>query len=106
MLFRSLLVVLDSFEKGLEVAEGAEADEAIMEGMRLTYDQFLDILSKNQVEVLNPEGQPFDPNQHEALSMVPTAEVPANQIVEVIQRGYRLHDRLLRPAKVIVAKAP
>lgn len=102
----SLLVVLDSLEKGLEVAQASEADDAIIEGIRLTYEQFLDILTKNQVETLNPEGQAFDPKEHEALSMVPTDQVPANQIVEVIQRGYRLHDRLLRPAKVIVAKAP
>lgn len=98
-----LLPVVDSLEMGLVAAiENAEA-EKIREGMELTLKMLLDVLKKYGVEQLDPLGEPFDPQLHQAMSTQPTSEVPPNTVTAVMQKGYTLNERLVRPAMVMVA---
>jgi molecular chaperone GrpE len=99
-----LLGVADSLELGLKAAATADA-KALVEGMQLTYKQLLAVLDKHGVKPIDPVGQPFNPELHQAMSMAESAEVAPNHIVAVMQKGYKLHDRLLRPATVVVARA-
>lgn len=106
-LLNELLAVADSFELGLKAAETADASaKAMGEGMQLTYRQLMSVLEKHGVRQIDPSGQPFNPDFHQAMTMVPSADVPANHVLSVMQKGYSLHDRLLRPAMVVVARAP
>lgn len=102
-----LLAISDSLELGLKAAGAPEATVAsISEGMALTQKQLAVFFEKFGVAVVDPAGQVFDPTYHEAVSAIPSAEVAPNHVINVMQKGYRLHERLLRPAMVIVAKAP
>lgn len=102
-----LLAVTDSLELALKaVAEESDEVRAHLEGLQLTHRQFWSVLERNGMSVVDPAGQPFDPDQHQAVSMQETSRTPPNQVVNVMQKGYRLHDRLLRPAMVVVSKAP
>ena len=104
---RELLNVLDGLERGLEVTEGdSEQVKSIREGMELTYKMFLDVFDKFGIKMINPAGEPFNPNQHEALTMQESADVAPNTVLTVVQRGFTIYDRVLRPARVVVAKAP
>lgn len=106
-LLGELLGVSDSLELGLKAAAAPEASaKSIGEGMALTHKQLHAFFEKHGVKVVDPAGEPFNPELHEAVSMVPSAEVPPNHVLSVMQKGYRLHERLLRPAMVMVAKAP
>ena len=99
-----LIPVLESLEKGLESAEQAEgSNEAMLEGMRLIQKQFLDAMNKFKVEQVDPAGQPFDPNFHQAISMVPNPDLEPNTVMDVFQKGYTLHGRVVRPAMVVVS---
>ena len=99
-----LIPVMDSLEKGMESAEQAEGNhEAMLEGMRLIQKQFLDAMGKFKVEQVNPVGEPFDPNFHQAISMVPNPDMEANTVMDVFQKGYVLHGRVVRPAMVVVS---
>ena len=101
-----LIPVVESLEKGIESAEQGEGQhETMLEGMRLTHKQLLDALAKFNVEQVNPEGQPFDPNFHQAISMVPNPDMEPNTVMNVFQKGYTLHGRVIRPAMVVVSKA-
>lgn len=101
-----LLPVLDSFEQGLQMSENAAADLASMrEGMSLTYTMLLKAIEKFGITQLNPLEQMYDPHQHEAMSMVVATDVAPNTVIQVIQRGYSLHGRLVRPARVIITKS-
>jgi molecular chaperone GrpE len=102
-----LLSVCDSLELGLKAAQAPEATaKSIGEGLLLTHKQLHAFFDKHGVKVLDPAGQPFNPELHEAVSMLESAEVAPNHVLSVMQKGYRLHERLLRPAMVVVAKAP
>lgn len=102
---RELLPVIDGLERGLEaVSEEDEALRTAREGMVLTHKIFLDALKKFGVEPVYPEGEPFDPNLHEAVSMQPNPDVEPNSVLAVFQKGYTLSGRLIRPAMVVVAK--
>jgi len=107
-LLSELLAVADSLELGLKAAENASEGpiKAMAEGMQLTYRQLMSVFEKNGVKQLDPTGQPFNPDFHQAMSMVPSADVPPNHVLSVMQKGYSLHERLLRPAMVMVARAP
>lgn len=98
-----LLPVVDSLEQAIQLAD-KEANAAMYEGLELTMKLFLDVLQKNQIEQINPEGELFDPQQHEAMSMQVVPGVAANTVLMVFQKGYKLFDRVIRPARVIVAK--
>ena len=102
-LVNSLLPIIDSLEQALQLAD-KHKDSSMHEGLELTMKLFLDALGKYEVQQLNPEGEQFDPQQHEAMSMQESNEVPDNTILGVFQKGYMLNDRVIRPARVIVAK--
>ncbi|MGA2922109.1 MAG: nucleotide exchange factor GrpE [Candidatus Sulfotelmatobacter sp.] len=100
---KSLLPVLDSFERALQVkSEAAE----FRNGIDLIYKQLQTVLGKLSLQPIAAKGKPFDPHYHEAIEMVDTAEAPDHQVIEELQRGYKLKDRLLRPAMVKVARNP
>ncbi len=99
-----LLPVIDSLEMGLAAADD-EADAAkIREGVELTLKMFLDVMKKFGVEPIDPMGEKFDPQLHQAMSQQPSSEVPPNTVTAVMQKGYTLNDRLIRPAMVMVSK--
>ncbi|MEM7611922.1 MAG: nucleotide exchange factor GrpE [Pseudomonadota bacterium] len=97
-----LLAVTDSLEAGLAAGEAADAG-ALREGSEATLKLFVTTLTKFGIEQLDPHGEPFDPEQHEAMTMVPSPDVEPNTVIDVIQKGYSLNGRLIRPARVIVA---
>ena len=107
---KDLVEVLDNLDLGLQSAEKADAveaaEQAVIEGVKLTRKIFVDTLGKHGVQIIEAKGETFDPGRHEAMSAVPTADAPPNTVIDVIQRGYLLHERVLRPAMVIVAQAP
>ncbi|GAB3341548.1 MULTISPECIES: nucleotide exchange factor GrpE [Chromohalobacter] len=101
---KELLPVIDSLEKALEsMQEGAS--EVHREGVSMTLKLQLDVLNKFGVEAVDPQGEPFDPQVHEAMTMVPNSEVEPNTVIEVMQKGYLLNGRLVRPAMVVVSQA-
>lgn len=102
-----LLPVVDNLERALAAIDQADETLApIVEGIQLTHKSFVDALARHQVVVVNPEGEPFDPNLHQAVSAVPNPDVEPNSVTNVFQKGYTLHGRLVRPAMVVVSKAP
>lgn len=102
-----LLAVADSLDLGLKAASAPDATaKTIAEGIALTQKQLLGFFEKHGVQVVDPAGQPFNPDYHEAISAIPSPDVAPNHVIGVMQKGYRLHERLLRPAMVIVAKSP
>lgn len=104
-LLRDLLAICDSLELGQQAAAASEATVAsIAEGLSLTQRQLLGLLERNGVTVVDPVGEPFDPEFHEAVSVAPSDRVAANHVLAVMQKGYRLHDRVLRPARVVVVQ--
>ena len=108
-LLGELVAICDSLELGLKAAESADVKDqakALIEGKQLTYKQLMALLEKYGVKQLDPTGKPFNPDQHQAMSMVESKDVPPNHVLSVMQKGYMLHDRLLRPATVVIAKAP
>ena len=105
---QNLLPVVDSLEKAIESADqgGSEAGEAMAEGVSLCHKLLLDVLGKENIEIIDPLGAPFDPNEHQAMSMVENAEMEANSVSTVVQKGYKLNGRLVRAAMVMVTKPP
>ena len=103
---RELLPVVDNLERALESATGDEAAiKPIAEGVELTLKSFLDALQKFHVATVDPQGEPFDPELHQAMSIVENAEVEPNSVLAVMQKGYTLNGRLVRPAMVVVSKS-
>jgi len=100
---RSLLTVLDDFERTFEAAKTAESIRAVVEGLRIVYDHLLKLLKDHGVEPIEAENQKFDPFEHEAMAQQPSDECPAGNVLSVQRRGYRMHERVLRPAGVIVS---
>ncbi len=101
-----LLPVRDSLELGLKAAQEESADVAkLREGTELTLNLFNTVLEKFNVAVIDPEGEPFNPELHQAMSMQPTEEIEPNTVITVVQKGYSLNGRLVRPAMVIVSQA-
>lgn len=102
-----LLPVIDSLERALEHTDKDNADfKAVYEGVELTLKSMLNTIEKYGVLQIDPQGAPFDPNKHEAMSMVESTDVPPNSVVAVMMKGYELNGRVLRPAMVMVAKGP
>lgn len=100
-----LLPIYDSMELGLKAASGEEASlEAVREGLEMTMKMFLSSISKFGLEQVDPEGQAFDPELHQAVAMQPADGVEANQVLNVMQKGYQFNGRLLRPAIVVVSQ--
>ncbi|CAD6880959.1 Heat shock protein GrpE [Methylomonas albis] len=103
---KELLSVLDSLELGLQAATGDSPEIVrLREGSELTIKQFESVFAKFNIETVDPTGQPFNPEMHQAMVMQPSATAQPNTVLNVFQKGYVLNGRLLRPAMVVVAKA-
>ena len=105
-IMKDLLQVSDSMERGLAAADETATVESLREGQELTLKMFTKILQDHHLEEIDPAGQPFDPEWHEAVTVLPSEELDENTVLEVLQKGYRLHDRLIRPAMVVVSTKP
>lgn len=99
-----LLPVVDNLERAIEAVGDDEASQPVREGIELTYKSFLAALEKFQVKQLNPVGEPFDANFHQAMTMVPNPDMEPNSVMDCMQKGYTLNDRLVRAAMVVVSK--
>jgi len=104
---QDLLPVVDNLERALEASAGSEGEglSAVVEGVELTLKSLVDVLSKNGITPVDPHGEPFDPQVAQAMSMIENPDVEPNTVIAVMQKGYLLKDRLLRPAMVMVSKA-
>lgn len=100
----ALLPVLDSMEKAAEISSETEEVKAMSEGVILTMKILVDTLEKFGVTQLDPQGEVFDPNKHEAMAMSPNPEMDDNMVMNVFQKGYELNNRVIRPARVLVVK--
>ena len=101
-----LLGVMDSLDMGVQAAKADGATvAAVAEGSELTLKMFIDTLTKHGVEQIDPTGETFDPEEHEAMVMQPSADAEPNTVLETFQKGYKLNDRVLRAARVVVSKA-
>lgn len=99
-----LLSVVDNLERAIDAIDADdESQKAVAEGLELTLKTFIDVLAKYNVEPVEPEGQPFDADLHQAVSTVPNSEVEPNTVINVFQKGYTLNGRLIRPAMVVVS---
>jgi len=99
-------VVIDNLERALASANADEgASSGISEGVELTLKSLLDVLTKFKVEQIDPHGEPFDPQNHQAMTMIENPDAEPNTVLNVMQKGYSLNGRLLRPAMVIVSKS-
>jgi molecular chaperone GrpE len=99
-----LLSVVDNLERAIEAIDAEdEAQKAVAEGLELTLKTFIEVLAKHNVEAVDPEGQPFDADLHQAVSTVPNNDVEPNTVINVFQKGYTLNGRLVRPAMVVVS---
>lgn len=103
---RDLLVVLDDLERTQKSAETATDVKPVADGVRIVYEHFLKVLKDYGVEPIDALDQEFDPNYHQALLKQPSDEHPAGRVIEEAARGYKMHDRVLRPAHVIVSSGP
>ena len=100
-----LLPVVDNMERALSAATDSGAEASISECLELTLKSFMDALKKTGVEIVDPQGEPFDPQLAQAMSMVENPDVEPNTVIAVMQKGYTLNGRLVRPAMVMVSKA-
>ncbi|MEX1031910.1 MAG: nucleotide exchange factor GrpE [Cellvibrionaceae bacterium] len=106
-LISELLVVVDNLERALNSVEAKdESVKAMTEGVELTLKSLVDALKNHSVDQIDPEGEPFDPELHQAMTTVESKDVEPNTVLNVFQKGYTLHGRLVRPAMVVVSKAP
>ena len=103
---KELLPVVDNLERALASAEeDRKESETLVEGVELTLKSLSAALEKNRVQAIDPAGEPFNPELHQAMASVENSEVEANTVIEVFQKGYELNGRLIRPAMVVVSKA-
>lgn len=102
---KDLLAVLDSMDRALELAETTVGfDASMLEGTQMTHKLLLDTAAKHGVELINPVGEVFDPQEHQAMSMVESADHEPNTVMAVMQKGYKLEGRVIRAAMVMVTK--
>jgi molecular chaperone GrpE len=107
-LMEKLLPVLDHFDMALAAAQNApdKTVQSLQEGVAMIHQQFKSVLAESGLEEIDATGRPFDPNLHEAVSQIESSDVPEGSVVQQLRKGYKLRDRLVRPASVIVAKQP
>lgn len=103
---RDLLVVIDDFERTLETTKDKPELQAVAEGVRIIYEHFLKVLAQRGIKQIEAVGKPFDPSFHEALLQQPSAEHAAGTVMQELARGYIMHERVLRPTRVIVSSGP
>lgn len=100
-----LLPVVDNLERALAAIDAAdEGQKSVAEGLELTLKSFVEVLARYKIEAIDPAGQPFDAELHQAVSMVPNPDLEANTVMDVFQKGYTLNGRLVRPAMVVVSQ--
>jgi molecular chaperone GrpE len=99
-----LIPILDNFELGLQAARNVPEAGPILDGLAMVYKQLQDFLANSGVETIDATGQTFDPNLHEALAQEENHQIPEGKVIRQVRKGYRLRDRLLRPANVVVSK--
>ncbi len=105
-LIKEMLSVVDNLELAMSSTNGHEAiDKGLLEGLEMTHREILKVFEKFDVKPISASGQPFDPTYHEAVMQEETDELPENTVVSELQKGYLIHDRLLRPSMVVVAKS-
>ena len=105
-LLESLLPILDNFERGLDAAKNSSDAAGIIQGLEMVRKQLEDFLSDHGVEIVNAVGTPFDPNLHEAVAHEPNPDVAEGTVARQLRKGFKLKDRLIRPASVVVSKGP
>src|SRR5262249_55890540 len=104
-LFLDLLPVLDNLERATEAAQKAGESGPLVQGVSLVQSQFLELMGRHGVKRIDARGKPFDPNLHQALTQLAVPDAEPNTVVQVVENGYVMNDRVLRPAKVVVAAA-
>lgn len=105
-LVRDLLPVLDNLERALGASQQAGEAGSLAQGVAMVQTQFLDLLKRNSIVRIDALNKPFDPNEHEAVMQQPSAEHAPNTVLQILENGFMIHDRVLRPAKVIVSGKP
>lgn len=105
-LVRDLLPVLDNVDRAIDAAEKSGEKGPLVDGFRMVRQQLVNILAQHHCTPINPVGEPFDPQLHEAILQQPSDQTPANHVQMVTQGGYQMHDRVVRPAQVIVSSGP
>ena len=103
---RDLLVVLDDLERTQEAAKTASSAQAVADGVRIIYEHFLKVLRDCHIEPIQAVGKPFDPAFHEALLQLPSPDQPAGTVLQELARGYTMHERVMRPTRVVVSSGP
>jgi len=101
-----LLPALDNLERATAAAEQAGEKGPLVQGVAMVHTQMLDVLRRHGITPIEAQGQPFDPNCHQAVLQQPSKEHPPMTVLQVLERGYMIHDRVLRPARVVVSTAP
>lgn len=100
-----LLPIVDNLERALAAIDAADqGQKSVAEGLELTLKSFMEVLARYKIEAIDPAGQPFDAELHQAVSMVPNPDLEANTVMDVFQKGYTLNGRLVRPAMVVVSQ--
>lgn len=105
-LLRDLLPVTDDIQRAIAASEGDENESAMLEGFKLVAQQIKTVLGQHHCIEIPAQGEAFDPNLHEAISYLPSADHEPNTVMQVTSTGYQLHDRVVRPSQVVVAAAP
>jgi len=101
-----LLPALDNLDRAVAAAEGHDNSASLLEGVKMVAAQLMAILDKHHCRPIEAVGSPFDPHLHEALAQEPSAELPAGYVTRLARAGYKLHDRVIRPAQVLVSTGP
>jgi len=105
-LMTEIIDVIDNLQRAIESAESSDSTEGLLAGVKMVEQHLTDILAKQGCEKIETVGKPFDPNHHEAVQMQPSDEIEANHVTMELRKGYKLHDRVVRPAQVFVSKGP
>lgn len=105
-IMKDLLQVRDSMERGLDTNADSATVEALLEGQALTLKMLAKVMQDHNLELIDPRGEAFNPEFHEAVTVMPSEELEEGSVIEVLQKGYKLHDRLVRPAMVVVSRKP
>ena len=101
-----LLAILDNLDRAVAAAKQAGETGPLVQGVAMVQSQVLDVFRRHGITRIEAQGRPFDPNQHQAVMQQPSKEYPPGTVVQVLEHGYMLHDRVLRPARVVVSAAP
>ena len=105
-LIRDLLPSLDNLRRAVDAARSASNSDQIVQGVGMVLKQVDEVFERHGAKPIPSAGQPFDPNVHEAIQQIPSADHPAMTVLQEVERGYTLHDRVIRPSKVLVSKLP